>query len=311
MADQASGLRQMTGATAVKVIAVTSGKGGVGKTTVSANLSIALAKQGQRVMLLDADLGLANLDVVLGLHPQYNLSDVLEGRCALEDIILDGPSGVCVVPAASGNKRMAELSPQENAGLIHAFSELTRSIDVLIIDTAAGLSDSVASFTQAAQQVVVTLCDEPASITDAYALIKVLSRDYRVERFKVLTNMTRNDDHGKALFAKIAKVSDRFLNVTLEHIANVPNDTYVRKAIQRQSPVVEVFPSSRAAAAFQKLATHIQRWVTPSESKGQLEFFAERLIASQSITTAPGHPALPPDPVSGAVPGPVNTLNTA
>ena len=173
---QAAGVRPADRLRPVKVIAVTGGKGGVGKTNVAANLGLCLATQGREVMLLDADFGLANVDVLLGLHPRFNLSHVLRGECNLEDVIVTGPRGLQVVPAASGVRQMAELSVGEHAGLIRAFSDLYHNLDVLIIDTAAGISDSVMTFSHAAHHVLVVVCDEPASITDAYALIKVLSR---------------------------------------------------------------------------------------------------------------------------------------
>jgi flagellar biosynthesis protein FlhG len=270
----------------VKVIAVASGKGGVGKTTAAVNLGVAIAMQGRRVMLLDADFGLANVDVLLGLHPEHNLSHVLAGECRLEDVIVAGPHGVEIVPAASGKKRMAELDARENAGLIHAFSELTQNIDVLIIDTAAGLSESVVSFAQAAHHVLVLACDEPASITDAYALMKVLSRGHGVDAFKLLTNMTRGAEHGYQLYDKIARVAGRFLDVTLEHAGNIPNDEYLRKAIQQQASVVDAYPASRAANAFRSLAQQSERWSAPHGSRGRLEFFAERLIGPERVAAA-------------------------
>ena len=182
----------------VKVIAVTSGKGGVGKTNVSVNLSVAMSDAGKRVMLLDADLGLANVDVLLGLQPHSNLSHVIDGERNLEEIIVEGPGGLMIVPASSGITRLASLTPAEHGGLIRAFSELSHPLDVLIVDTAAGVSDAVISFTRAAQEVIVVVCDEPASITDAYALIKVLNRDYGLHRFQVLATPLANRDDCQA-----------------------------------------------------------------------------------------------------------------
>lgn len=280
--DQATGLRQITGAEPVQVIAVTGGKGGVGKTCASINLAVALAQRGKRVLLLDADLGLANVDVLLGLQPQYNLSHVLSGECALEDIICDGPEGLRIVPAASGRRRMADLSAAEHAGLIAAFSELALNFDVLVVDTAAGIADSVISFSQASQKVVVVICDEPASITDAYALMKVLSSDYDVREFQVLTNQTPNAAEGRALFAKIARASNKFLDISLEHFGNVPYDHSQRRAVQRQQPVATAFPSASATLAFRALAEQTEKWQPTTGSRGRLEFFAERLIHSQA-----------------------------
>lgn len=278
--DQAAGLRQMAAPRPVRVIAVTSGKGGVGKTNVSVNLAIALAEEGQRVMLMDADLGLANVDVMLGLHPEYDLSHVIQGERTLEEIIVSGPAGVHIVPASSGTKMMAELSPMEHAGMIRAFSELSYPLDVLIIDTAAGISDSVVSFSRAAQEVIVVVCDEPASITDAYALIKLLNREYGIQRFRVLANMAHSAQEGRELFSKIARVTERYLDVTLDFMGAVPYDDYLRKAIKRQKAVVEAYPRARASMAFKTLAQKADKWPIPSGAAGHLEFFVERLIQS-------------------------------
>jgi len=280
--DQAAGLRRMIQPNPVKVIAVTSGKGGVGKTNVSVNLAVAMSDAGKRVMLMDADLGLANVDVLLGLHPEWNLSHVINGERTLEEIILDGPSGIMVVPAASGVKRLAELSTLENAGLIQAFSELNHDVDTLIIDTAAGINESVTSFSRAAQGVVVVVCDEPASITDAYALIKVLSLDYDIQHFRVLANQVNSAQEGRDLFNKISRVTDRYLDVTLEFIGVVPHDDYLRKAVRKQRAVVQAYPRSRSAVAFKNLAQKTDKWPVPCAAGGHLEFFIERLIQSRN-----------------------------
>jgi len=283
--DQASGLRQAARSKPVRVIAVTSGKGGVGKTNVSVNLGVCLAGMGRDVMLLDADLGLANVDVMLGLHPKRNLSHVIRGECSLDDVVVTGPEGLRVVPASSGLQAMSELSPAEHAGVIHAFSEFHIPLDYLIIDTAAGISDGVVSYTKAAQEVVIVLCDEPASITDAYALIKLLSRDYGLHRFRVLTNMVTDIQAGRNLYQKIVKVTDRYLEVALDFMGVVPNDEYLRKAVQRQRAVSDAYPRCKSSLAFKKLAQRADSWPMPTSAGGRLEFFVERLIkASQHGT---------------------------
>jgi flagellar biosynthesis protein FlhG len=266
----------------VQVIAVTGGKGGVGKTSVSINLSVSLANMGRRVALLDADLGLANIDVLLGLNAKKNLEDVLRGEVSLQDILLTGPGGIRIIPASSGTQRMAQLGAMEHAGLIHAFSELSGQIDVLIVDTAAGISDSVVSFVRAAQEVLVVVCDEPSSMTDAYALIKLLNRDYGMFRFRILANMTRTPQEGQALFNKLTQAAERFLDATLQYVGAIPFDENMRKAIQRQKAVVEFAPRSKAAIAFGQLADKVDKWPLPSSPRGHLEFFVERLVQPES-----------------------------
>lgn len=262
----------------VKVIAVTGGKGGVGKTNVSINTAVSLAEQGKRVLVLDADLGLANVDVMLGLRVEKNLSHVLSGECDLDDIVIQGPKGIYIIPATSGSQSMVELDQAQHAGLIRAFSEMQLKFDVLIVDTAAGISDMVLSFSRAAQDVVCVVCDEPASITDAYALIKLLSRDHGVFRFKIVANMVRSLREGQELFAKLTRVTDRFLDVALELSAVIPFDENVRRAVRKQKLITEVFPQSPASLAYRTLASKMSSWPIPSQPGGHLEFFLEQLV---------------------------------
>ncbi|AEP30445.1 MinD/ParA family ATP-binding protein [Brumicola nitratireducens] len=277
--DQASSLRKMNKSKLIKVMAVTGGKGGVGKTNVSLNLAISLAKQGKRVLVLDADLGLANVDVLLGLRVDKNLSHVLRGECTLDDILVTGPHGVKIAPATSGSKSMAELGPTEHAGLIRAFSELRTEIDVLIIDTAAGISDMVMSFSRAAQDVLVVVCDEPTSLTDAYALIKILNREHGVFKFKIVANMVRSEREGKELFSKLSKVTGRFLDVALELVGVIPFDENIRKSVRKQAAIVDAYPSSPAALAITNLAQKSMTWPIPAQPGGHLEFFIEQLVS--------------------------------
>lgn len=278
MIDQASGLRRMQELPKIKVIAVSGGKGGVGKTNVSLNTSVALAQMGKRVLVLDADLGLANVDVMLGLRVQRNLSHVLSGECELDDIIIEGPAGVKIIPATSGTQSMVDLSPAEHAGLIRAFSDMQTQFDFLVIDTAAGISDMVLSFARAAQDVMLVVCDEPTSITDCYALMKLLSRDHEVFKFKVVANMVRSAKEGQHLFSKLTKVSDRFLDVALELVGVIPFDENIRKSVRKQKVIVEAFPDSPAAKAFKMLAKNITGWPIPHQPSGHLEFFIEQLL---------------------------------
>jgi flagellar biosynthesis protein FlhG len=261
----------------VQVIAVTGGKGGVGKSNVSVNLSLALAELGRRVVLMDADLGLANIDVLLGLTCARNISDVLAGDCTLSDVLVNGPGGIKIVPASSGTQHLTQLGPLEQAGLINAFSELSSQLDVLIIDTAAGISEQVVAFVRAAQEILLVVCDEPTSITDAYALIKVLNSRNDVYRFRILANMVRSEHEGQHLYNKLTRVSERFLEVALHYVGSIPFDETVRKAVQRRRPLYEAYPRSRAALAFKQLAQKVDNWPLPSAPRGNLEFFVERL----------------------------------
>lgn len=262
----------------VRVIAVTGGKGGVGKTSVSVNLATGLANAGRRVVLLDGDLGLANVDVLLGLSPRYTLAHVLNGERTLDEIMVTAKQGFKIVPAASGAADLAGMGGAGHLSLVQAFSSIATRLDVLIIDTAAGIAPGVLQFSQAAQHVLVVVTDEPASITDAYALIKVLSRDHGVRRFRVVANMSRTPGEGETLFNKLERVTSRFLDVLLEYAGEIPDDEHMRRAIKLQRPVLDVHPASLAGRAFKKLAAAADTWPVPAGPRGNLEFFVERLV---------------------------------
>ncbi len=198
------------------------------------------------------------------------------------DVLLQGPGGIRIVPAASGTQSMVHLSPAQHAGLIQAFSDIGDNLDVLVIDTAAGIGESVVSFVRAAQEVLLVVCDEPTSITDAYALIKLLNRDYGMNRFRVLANMAQSPQEGRNLFAKLTKVTDRFLDVALQYVGAVPYDECVRKAVQKQRAVYEAFPRSKCALAFKAIAQKVDTWPLPANPRGHLEFFVERLVHQTS-----------------------------
>jgi len=281
--DQAEGLRRVDTIPEgmprppPKVIAVTSGKGGVGKTTVTVNIGTALAMAGKQVLLLDGDMSLANIDVLLGLTPKFNLSHVLEGRCTLEDTILRGPAGLMVIPASSGLKKMAELSRTENAGIVHAMSDFKPPVDVLLVDTGAGIADTVLTLSAASQEIILVVTNDPASITDAYALIKVLSREHGVNRVQVLANQVANLGEARDLYAGLERVAEKFLNVTLGFLGAIPQDDWLKAAIRKQRPVVELYPSAPSALAFQAIAKRTEAW-TPGLPRGHVEFFVERLV---------------------------------
>ena len=266
-----------------RVVAVTSGKGGVGKTTVSINLAVSLARMGRDVVLLDADLGLANVDVLLGLSPARTLSQVVNGECALDEVVVTGPAGVRIVPAASGIQHMAELGEFERAGLINAFSQLERAADFMVVDTAAGIAANTLDFCDASHEVLVVVTDDPASITDAYATIKVLHQRSQRNRFRVLVNMSQDEGAARRLFRRLLEVTDSYLDVVLDFAGSIPLDEQVRNAVRRRQALVEAKPASRAALAFKNLAARTDKWPIPRGASGRLEFFVERMARGESL----------------------------
>jgi len=266
------------GSRAVRVIAVTGGKGGVGKSTVSVNLATAFAQLGRRTLLLDADLGLANADVLLGITPKYTLAHVIRGERTMQEIIIDAPQGFKLVPAASGIAQLAALSAAEHLGIVRELAGVCADLETLVVDTPAGIAPGMLQMVQAAQHVLVVVCDEPASITDAYALIKVLSRNHGVGKFQVLANMTRERGQGRRLFETLSRVTARFLDVTLDYAGDVPEDPWLRRSIRDQRPVLEAYPGSPSARALKLLADGADNWPVPEGPRGNIEFFAERLV---------------------------------
>ena len=262
----------------VKVLSVCSGKGGVGKTNVACNVAVALGSRGRNTCLLDADLSLANVDVLLGLQPRFNLSHVVNGEADLQDTVLNGPGDIRIVPASSGNFSMTDLPAAAQAGIVQAFSELENQPEVMVVDTSAGISSKVARFVQAGQHPVVVVCDEPAALTDAYALIKVFSQNYGISRFQIVTNQSRRSRDGRELFRKLSRVTDTYLDVVLRHLGDIPRDDYLVRAVQEQRAVVDAYPKSASGTAFTELAARVDALPAARGATGGIEFFLERLL---------------------------------
>ncbi|MCB9478838.1 MAG: MinD/ParA family protein [Deltaproteobacteria bacterium] len=263
----------------LRTIAVTSGKGGVGKSNVTANLAIALAKQGQRVMILDADLGLANMDVLLGLTPRHTVADILSGEKRLADVIVDGPGGVRILPGGSGLQNLTHLDEDERMHLLAEFEAFEEPVDVMLIDTGAGIGRNVTYFTTAAQQVLIVVTPEPTSITDAYAVMKVLSTQYGENRFLLLPNNVPNEAAGKRIYQDLTRVAERFLNISIDLVGYVPNDRNIPRSVRRQQPVSLAYPDSPASQSFDVLAGHLLTHAKPSGPKGNLQFMWRRVLA--------------------------------
>jgi len=261
-----------------RVITVTSGKGGVGKTNVVANLAIGLARTGKRVLVLDADLGLGNIDVLLGLVPRYTLEHVLSGSRHLSDIIIEGPAGIRVLPAGSGLPHLTSLTDVQQLLLQTELEMVADKAEVLLIDTGTGVSPNVTYFASAAQETIVVISPEPTSLTDAYALIKVLCRDHRERRFRVLVNMVKSQREAVQTFRKLDVAAERFLNVSLEYLGFIPLDDYVPMAVIEQKAVTERFPCSPAARTFVELAKTVAAWPEPQLPKSTVQFLWQQLI---------------------------------
>ena len=262
----------------IRVISVTSGKGGVGKSNVVSNLAIALSTQGKKVLVIDADLGLGNLDVLLGLSPTYNLNHVLNGEKSIAEILIDGPAGIKIIPAGSGVQEFTSLGQHEKLKLLDELDMLEEQFDVLIVDTEAGISENVTYFTAAAQEIIVVVTPEPTSITDVYALIKLLATRYSEHHFKVLVNMAKDSEDALEVFRKLANVAGRFLDISLDYLGCVVKDEKLVEAVKRQKAVSELFPESEAANCFTTLAKRVIENTRHTRLKGNIQFFFRRFL---------------------------------
>jgi len=268
-------LQKVSGVNA-RVISVTSGKGGVGKSSVVVNLAVALANEGKRVLVMDADLGLGNIDMLLGLHPRYTLNDVFSGKMRLAEIIVQGPGGIRLIPAGSGMQRYTDLSREDRLRLMDELESLEEDFDVLIIDTESGISKNVTYFNVAAQEILLVVAPEPTSITDSYAMIKLMTKYHDVGRFRVLVNMARDADEGLQVFKKLSQVVNRFLDVSLDYVGCVVRDELLRDAVRRQRSVVDLFPRAAVSCSFTTLARTMIAQPVEFRAKGNIQFLFRR-----------------------------------
>ncbi len=260
----------------VRVISVTSGKGGVGKSNVVVNLAVALANEGKRVLVFDADLGLGNIDVLLGLRPTHNLNDVFSGKMRLSEILIEGPSGIRLVPAGSGLQKYTTLNRDDRLRLMDELESLEEDFDILIIDTESGISENVTFFNVAAQEILLLVSPDPTSIADVYALTKLLATRYEERHFKVLVNMARDTHDGLQVFKKLSSVVNRFLDVSLDYVGCVVRDERLAEAVRRQKSVIELYPLAAATHCFTTLARHLVLHPVAGRLRGNIQFLFRR-----------------------------------
>jgi flagellar biosynthesis protein FlhG len=264
----------------LRVISVTSGKGGVGKSNVVVNLGLALAQRGLEVLLIDADLGLGNLDILLGLTPQLTLQDALAGQLQLAEVIVEGPGGLKILPASSGIADMTMLDEFQKLFLLNEMDHHTEDVDVVLIDTGAGISPNVLFFNIGAQERILVVNNQPPAIADAYALIKILVSQHGETSFKLLVNGLTHPREAELVYRTLLRVADRFLGreITLDYLGFIPFDPTLPKAVMRQQPVLALYPDSPASRSFVMIAQTLWETKPQPALDGNIKFFWRRLL---------------------------------
>lgn len=294
--DQADGLREMVRkrvqdvsggkingpsveSPSTRVISVTSGKGGVGKTNIVGNLAISLRRRGKKVLVLDGDLGLANIDIIFGLSPSYNIKHVVNGEKSLSEVLVKGPEDIQIIPAGSGVQELVHLTQGQKLNLLNEFDALEEEFDILLIDTGAGISSNVMYFSIAADERIVVATAEPTSITDAYALIKVMYTKHGTNSFKLLVNMVDHEEEARSVFENLSNAIVRFLKgISLEYVGFIPRDAKLEKAVREQSTVLTRYPESNASQGFSELAGRLIAVSSDASQDGNIRFFWKKLI---------------------------------
>ena len=265
-----------------RVIAVTSGKGGVGKTNIVGNLAVSMARAGKRVVIIDADVGLANVDIVFNLRPEYNIRHVIAGERSLGEVLVTTAHGIKILPGGSGFADLTRLDEGEKLTLLTEFETLADKADIIFLDTGAGISSNVLYFNSAADDCVVVSTTEPTSITDAYAMMKVMSQEYGTKYFKLVVNMADKEAEAKKVYAALSNALDKFLkkSVVLEYIGFIPFDRQLQDAVRNRSLILDRAPAALAAVAIDKIAIDLARSEGREPSRGSLTFFMNRYTAN-------------------------------
>lgn len=261
-----------------RVFTVTSGKGGVGKTAVVANMAIALARQDKKILIIDADLGLANIDVVFGLTPSFNLNHFFSGERSLAEIMVEGPHGIKILPAGSGVQQFTHLNGGQKMRFMEELDNLHESFDIVLIDTEAGISENVTYFSVAAHDILMVTSPDPTAITDAYALMKLLSTRYHQKVFSLIVNSVANAEEGLAVYQKLTTVANRYLSISIDYMGCIPFDKRVRESIRRQQPMMNLYPTSKTSNAFTSFAKGLLVMPHDLQPKGTLQFFWKKLM---------------------------------
>ncbi|MBI5849245.1 MAG: MinD/ParA family protein [Nitrospirae bacterium] len=271
----------------IKTITVTSGKGGVGKSNVVANLAIALSRAGKKVMIIDADLGLSNIDVIFDLAPKYTIQHILSGEKRLAEVLAEGPHGIKILAASSGVQELTGLDEFQRLRLIEEFEAYDADIDVLLIDTGAGISENVAFFCIAAQEIIVVTSPEPTALTDAYALIKVLNTQYQEKDFNILVNSARNAEDAFEVFRRLSVAAEKFLSLSLDYLGFLPYDDAVPKAVRQQKAFIDEYPNCKASDNIRIIASKVLEEGSPTKVKGSLQLFFGNMLRKETIVQSP------------------------
>jgi len=276
--DQASTLKRIARnkmrESALRVLAVSSGKGGVGKTNIVANLAVALSKRGKKVLVIDADLGLNNIDILLGLTPKYHIGHVLSGEKNIEDIVVQGPQGVTVLPAGDGLQELTQLESEKKMLLMEELDKVSLGYDFLIFDTGAGISANVTYFCSAAHEIILVATTEPTSLTDVYALIKILHQKHAQNRFRLVINSVDSEREAQGVFRNLSAVTDKFLPaISVEYMGFILSDPNVSKAVRRQKAVMDLYPYSKFSQCIQTIAEKIHFEKGLESGEGEHPFF--------------------------------------